>query len=277
MDQAEIEARRQQAAQIRQQNDALAVDRAALYASLISIQSKLNDVDAQREKLNADVKEIFRSGLPSETLDAIREQLPPNMREIVMAENENSYPTDWTGVEVPIVAEVQHHDGINAAVTDLEDQACCGIGITVKIPVPIKRLPNSEGLEIKYQSALAAGMDLPAAVTEPVVIPPGQVVLIPTGFAFAVPPGYELQIRPRGSTPIKHGLQVANSPGTVDADYRGEVFIPLLNFRSEPFTVTRGMRLAQGVLAPVPQAELREVDDLEATVRGAGCVGSTGA
>lgn len=127
-----------------------------------------------------------------------------------------------------------------------------------------------------YHSALAAGMDVAAAVVEPVVIAPGEIILLPTGFAVALSPGYELQVRPRSGLAIKHGITVVNSPGTIDADYRGEVKIGLINFGREPFTIRRGDRIAQLVLAPVCRATIIAVDRLDETRRQGGGFGHTG-
>jgi len=119
-------------------------------------------------------------------------------------------------------------------------------------------------------------MDVCAAVTEPVTIPPGRRALIPTGFAIALPPGYELQIRPRSGLALKHGITLPNTPGTIDEDYRGEIQVIILNASDEHFTITRGMRIAQAVLAPVTRAAWQEVETLTETPRGAGGFGSTG-
>jgi dUTP pyrophosphatase len=147
------------------------------------------------------------------------------------------------------------------------------------IEVPVKRLPHAGNLPLPaYQSAAAAGLDLLAAVPEgePVVIAPGRSALIPTGLVLALPPGTEGQVRPRSGLAAKHGVTVLNAPGTIDADYRGELKVLLVNHGPEPFAVSFGMRIAQLVVAPVSRAELREVSDLEATVRGAGGFGSSG-
>lgn len=127
-----------------------------------------------------------------------------------------------------------------------------------------------------YHSELAAGMDVAAAVAEQVTIAPGGIALIPSGFAVAIAPGYELQVRPRSGMAIKHGVTVVNSPGTIDADYRGEVKIGLINLGHEPFTIRRGDRVAQLVLAPVCRAVLREVAELDTTARQDGGFGHTG-
>lgn len=147
----------------------------------------------------------------------------------------------------------------------------------MNIGVKIKRLPHGAGLELpNYTTAGAAGADVLAAVDKPVIIAPGKRVLIPTGFCIALPAGYELQIRPRSGLALKHGIVLPNSPGTIDEDYRGELGVIILNASEEHFTVTRGMRIAQAVLAPVVRAVWEEVDDLDATARGAGGFGSTG-
>lgn len=147
------------------------------------------------------------------------------------------------------------------------------------VEVRIMRLPHGANLPLPhYHSALAAGIDLPAAVAAdtPVELAPGARALIPCGFAMALPPGHEGQIRPRSGLAFRHGITVLNSPGTVDADYRGEVQVILVNLGSEPFVVTRGMRIAQLTIAPVHQARLVEAKSLDATDRGAGGLGSTG-
>ena len=147
------------------------------------------------------------------------------------------------------------------------------------IKVEVKLLPNGKGLSLPaYQSALAAGLDLLAAVPDdtPVVLAPGKYALIPTGLAIALPPGFEAQVRPRSGLAAKHGVTVLNAPGTVDADYRGEIGVPLINHGDVPFTVRRGERIAQMVIAPVVQAELVAVAELSSTARGSGGFGSTG-
>lgn len=143
--------------------------------------------------------------------------------------------------------------------------------------VAIKRLPHSEGLELPfYATKHAAGMDLRAAVEEEVVLDPGTHALIPTGLAMALPEGFEAQVRPRSGLALKHGITVLNSPGTVDADYRGEVGVILINHGSAPFHIQRGERIAQMIIAPVTRAELVEVAELPDTERGAGGFGSSG-
>ncbi len=127
-----------------------------------------------------------------------------------------------------------------------------------------------------YASELAAGMDVAAAVHNPVVIVPGNIELLQTGFAVALPPNYELQVRPRSGLAVKYGITIINAPGTIDADYRGEIKVGLINHGKEPFTVSRGDRIAQLILAPVCQANLLVVDSLDQTNRGAGGFGHTG-
>jgi dUTP pyrophosphatase len=143
--------------------------------------------------------------------------------------------------------------------------------------IRIMRLPHAEGLELPhYATAGAAGMDLLAAVPHTITILPGARALIPTGLSVALPPAHELQIRPRSGLALKQGIMLANSPGTIDEDYRGEIGIILLNAGNAPFVVTRGMRIAQAVLAPVLRAQWQEVATLNTTQRGAGGFGSTG-
>jgi dUTP pyrophosphatase len=141
--------------------------------------------------------------------------------------------------------------------------------------VLVKVQPHGEGLPLPhYASDLAAGCDLPAAA--PVTLAPGARALVPTGLAIALPPGFEAQIRPRSGLALKHGITVLNAPGTIDADYRGEVQVLLVNLSQEPFTIERGMRIAQMVVAPVVTARFEVATDLEATARAAGGFGSTG-
>ncbi|EFL88232.1 dUTP diphosphatase [Ahrensia sp. R2A130] len=140
----------------------------------------------------------------------------------------------------------------------------------------IKRLPHGEGLELPaYETAGSAGFDLKAA--EDLTIEPGERALVATGLAMALPSGHEGQVRPRSGLAVKHGITVLNSPGTVDEDYRGEVKVPLINHGHEAFVITRGMRIAQMVVAPVVQVDVAEVDELDDTSRGSGGFGSTGA
>jgi dUTP pyrophosphatase len=143
----------------------------------------------------------------------------------------------------------------------------------------VQRLPHGKDLPLPaYQSVHAAGLDLAAAVPadRPVTLAPGERALIPTGFAIALPPGSEAQVRPRSGLAVKHGLTVLNAPGTIDADYRGEVQVLLVNLGREAVAITRGMRIAQLVIAAVARAELREVPALDPTARGSGGFGSTG-
>jgi len=145
--------------------------------------------------------------------------------------------------------------------------------------VPIRRLPNNPDLPLPaYETAGAAGMDLRAAVAEdePIVLRPGARAAIPTGLAFALPDGFEGQVRPRSGLAARHGVSQVNTPGTIDADYRGEVKVILINLGEEDFTIRRGDRIAQLVIAPVTQAQWNEVQSLDETVRGEGGFGSTG-
>ena len=145
--------------------------------------------------------------------------------------------------------------------------------------VPIMRLPHAEGLPLPaYETSGAAGMDLRAAVPEedPLVLRPGARFPVPTGLAFALPQGFEGQVRPRSGLAAKSGITCLNSPGTVDADYRGEVKVILINLGAEDVTIRRGDRIAQLVIAPVVQAAWSEVESLDQTVRGTGGFGSTG-
>jgi dUTP pyrophosphatase len=145
------------------------------------------------------------------------------------------------------------------------------------VRIPIHRLKNGDGLPLPaYQSADAVGMDLHAAVDAPATIQPGCFVAVPCGFALAVPPGYEAQVRPRSGLAARHGIGIVNAPGTIDPDYRGEVKVLLINLGKEPFVVTRGMRVAQMLVLPVPRVEWEEVAELPPTVRGAGGFGHTG-
>lgn len=145
------------------------------------------------------------------------------------------------------------------------------------LSVSIKRLPHAQDLPLpSYASAQAAGMDLCAAIAQDVVIEPGRRALVPTGLAIALPPGFEAQVRPRSGLALKNGLTVLNTPGTIDADYRGEIGVILANLGDAPYTVTRGTRIAQMIIARHERAVWDEVEDLSETVRGAGGFGSTG-
>lgn len=145
--------------------------------------------------------------------------------------------------------------------------------------VGIVRLPHSEGLPLPaYESEAAAGMDLRAAVPEDrrIVLLPGRRALVPTGFVLELPEGFEGQVRPRSGLALKHGITCLNAPGTIDADYRGEVQVLLINHGEDDFAITRGLRIAQLVIAPVSQARLEERSHVGGTARGAGGFGSTG-
>lgn len=145
------------------------------------------------------------------------------------------------------------------------------------VPVAIRRLPHAEGLPLpQYMSAAAAGCDLPAAVEEPVVLQPGERQRIPTGFAIALPPGYEAEVRPRSGLAWQYGVTCLNSPGTVDADYRGEIFVLLINLGDQPFVIRRGDRIAQLVVRPVCRIQWIESDHLPSSSRGEGGFGHTG-
>jgi dUTP pyrophosphatase len=151
--------------------------------------------------------------------------------------------------------------------------------LSTKVSVELQRLPHAEGLPLPaYQTNDAAGLDLMAAVAEnePLTLASGQYALVPTGLAIALPPGYEAQVRPRSGLAAKHGLTVLNSPGTIDADYRGEIKVILINHGQAAFVIKRGERIAQMVIAPVVQAALVPVAELSSTDRGAGGFGSTG-
>lgn len=148
-----------------------------------------------------------------------------------------------------------------------------------RISVEVQQLPHGGGLALPaYHSALAAGLDLLAAIPDdtPLVLESKAYGLVPTGLAIALPPGFEAQVRPRSGLAAKHGITVLNAPGTVDADYRGEIFVPLINHGTSPFTIRRGERIAQMVIARVAQAELIPVTVLSPTARGDGGFGSTG-
>ena len=143
--------------------------------------------------------------------------------------------------------------------------------------VRVERLPHAEGLPLPaYATEGAAGMDLVAAVTAPLTIGPGERALVPTGLCIALPAGHELQVRPRSGLAFKHGLTVANAPGTIDSDYRGEVKVLLINLGAVPVEIARGERIAQLVIAPVTVADLITVEKLDETTRGIGGFGSTG-
>jgi dUTP pyrophosphatase len=146
----------------------------------------------------------------------------------------------------------------------------------IEVDIAARRVGDIETSLPSYQTQGAAGMDLPAALHEEVTIAPGSRVLVPTGWSFAIPPGFEGQVRPRSGLAWKHGVTVLNTPGTIDADYRGEVKVVLANLGSEPFVVRPGDRIAQLVIAPVARAAISVAVLLDATERGAGGYGSTG-
>ncbi len=145
------------------------------------------------------------------------------------------------------------------------------------VDIAIQRLPHGADLALPATATEAsAGTDLLAAVTVPVVLKPGERALIPTGIAIGLPIGFEAQVRPRSGLAAKHGVTILNSPGTIDADYRGEIGVILVNLGKQAFTVSRGDRIAQLVIAPVSRAQWLEVDTLDETERGGGGFGSTG-
>jgi len=149
--------------------------------------------------------------------------------------------------------------------------------VTGPITLKIRRKPGCQDVPLpRYMSAHAAGMDISAACEQDITIAPGEIKLIPCGFYMAIPVGYEAQVRPRSGLAMRHGLIVPNSPGTIDADYRGEVCVILGNIASEPFVVERGMRIAQMVVAPVVQCRMEEADQLDQTGRADGGLGHTG-
>ena len=146
-----------------------------------------------------------------------------------------------------------------------------------RLKVQYRVLPHGEGLlPPVYATDLSVGLDIRAAIVEDVVIMPSDRSLIPTGMQIAVPEGYEAQVRPRSGLALKHGIMVANTPGTIDPDYRGEIMVILMNLGSDPFTVVRGMKIAQMILAPVRMADLLKVDELPDPERGSGGFGSSG-
>jgi len=145
------------------------------------------------------------------------------------------------------------------------------------LKIKIKRLPGTKDLPLPgYMTSGAAGMDLYAAVNKELNVSPGGIVLVPTGVSIALPPGYEGQVRPRSGLALKHGITLLNAPGTIDADYRGEIKVILINNGSETFTVKRGDRIAQLVVNKVARVQWQEVDDLEETTRNKGGFGHTG-
>lgn len=149
--------------------------------------------------------------------------------------------------------------------------------MTKDVTVAIKRMEHAAGLPLPaYETAHAAGMDLMACIPADIELPPGKRALIPTGFAIALPEGFEGQVRPRSGLAAKHGITVLNAPGTIDADYRGEIGVILINLGDAAFAISRGMRIAQMVIAPVSRAQWREAENLDDTQRGTRGFGSTG-
>ena len=143
--------------------------------------------------------------------------------------------------------------------------------------IKIKRLASGGGIDLPvYATSGAAGMDICAANEADIVLAAGERWAVPTGFAMAIPDGFEAQIRPRSGLALKHGISVANAPGTIDSDYRGEIAVIIINLGSAPFTIARGMRIAQMVIAPVTRGQFTEVDELDDSDRGVGGFGSTG-
>ena len=146
-----------------------------------------------------------------------------------------------------------------------------------RVQVRLKRFPHARDLDLPaYATPGSAGVDLAAAIDEPLTLEPGRIALVPTGIAVALPPGFEGQIRPRSGLATKHGISLVNAPGTVDSDFRGEMRCSLINLGRESYTIHRGDRIAQMIIAPVHQAEFVEVDELSESERGSGGWGSTG-
>jgi dUTP pyrophosphatase len=146
-----------------------------------------------------------------------------------------------------------------------------------QVEIAVTRLPHNADLPLPaYETAQSAGMDLAAAINAPMTLAPGKRAMVPTGLAIALPAGYEAQVRPRSGLAAKNGVTVLNTPGTIDADYRGEVKVILVNLGEDSFEIERGMRIAQMVIAPVTQASFTGVDSLSETERGSGGFGSTG-
>ncbi len=149
--------------------------------------------------------------------------------------------------------------------------------VTIALTLQIRRLPSAEGLALPvYMTPGAAGMDLHAALADDVLIEPGDIVLVPTGLEVAIPEGFEGQVRPRSGLAVKHGISLPNTPATIDSDYRGEIRVPLINLGRDVFRVSRGMRIAQFVVAPVARVTWDEVETLPATDRGAKGFGHSG-
>jgi dUTP pyrophosphatase len=146
-----------------------------------------------------------------------------------------------------------------------------------RLKLPVLELPHFQGLSLpRYVTDGAAGVDLPAAIHEPITLSPGDIRLVPTGLCVAIPSGYEIQIRPRSGLAIKHGITVVNAPGTIDSDYRGEIKIGLINLGKDDFTIERGMRIAQAILSRTFRIHWEECDSLPESSRGEGGFGHTG-
>ncbi|WP_428248807.1 dUTP diphosphatase [Ferrovibrio sp.] len=149
--------------------------------------------------------------------------------------------------------------------------------VAASVSIAVRRLPHGADLPLPaYATPDSAGLDLLAAIAEPIVLQPGERKLVPTGLAIALPAGFEAQVRPRSGLALKHGVTVLNSPGTIDADYRGEIGVVLINHGAVPFTINRGERIAQMIVAAYARVAWQAVDDLDTTQRGAGGFGSTG-
>jgi dUTP pyrophosphatase len=160
-----------------------------------------------------------------------------------------------------------------ASATTTRTTASVGARLTVRV----RRLPHGRDLPLPERASPgSAGLDLRAALTEPLRLEPGAVALVPTGFVLEIPPGWEGQVRPRSGLAVRHAVTLANPPGTIDSDYRGELQVALINLGPAPYTVTRGDRIAQLLLAPVPEVDIVEADELTASDRGDGGFGSTG-
>jgi len=167
--------------------------------------------------------------------------------------------------------------GAGDSTTVESPEALESVPVTPTIPVQIQRLPHAQGLDLpRTATPGSAGVDLTAALDQDIIIAPGRRELVPTGIKIAIPGGFEAQVRPRSGLALRHGIVVPNSPGTIDSDYRGEVKVILLNAGSEAFTIRRGDRIAQLVVAPVVLPQWVEVASLDDTVRGAGGFGHTG-
>lgn len=146
-----------------------------------------------------------------------------------------------------------------------------------QINVAVKQLEHGKDIDLpQYATSQSAGLDLCAAINADIILQPGERKLVPTGLSIALPDGYEAQVRPRSGLAFKNGVTVLNTPGTIDADYRGEIGVILINLGQEPFTITRGMRIAQMIISQYTQINWSQVEDLEETARGAGGFGSTG-